>query len=187
MNIIISTNSEQPQYPIGSTYYIQEQNFYRYAGCEWEIVNELYIYAPHIPGILKSVNHIDELYVYKVVQKAKNDGYLIIEDNLEELYRNPINIKYLNWCRRGNIPYLVAYKNEDSYNIELRLNPRNPYIGFVFKNESYDIFTKLLRGNRITYTEDSYIIYDCSKDFITNILPSIVKLFRNYDNLELGY
>jgi len=135
---------------------------------------------------------LDELYVVDEVQKSKKLGYLFLKD-VDKLHidSHPIKIKYFEWCYRSNMPYLVAYRNSFVNSIELYLNPRNVYIGRVFNSCAHDYIIKLFKhynnGGRIFYTEETYKLYNILPYRTIEILPKIVNLFRNNDNLNVDY
>lgn len=89
------------------------------------------------------------------------------------------------------MPYLIAYRDSFVNTINLYLNPKNVYIGRVFNSNAHDYILKLFNdynnNGRIFYTEETYKLYNILPYRTIELLPKIVDLFRNSDNLNVDY
>lgn len=195
---LISSRREivSPELPIGTMYFdtsanslmvMTESGFIRAERDESDAYPGAYVYKPTM-----NFKDLDELYIVDEVQKAKKLGYLFLNEfNKQVVDTHPIKIKYFEWCHRSNLPYLIAFKNGVVNSIELYLNPRNVYIGRVFNYCTHDYIIKLFNhynnGGRIFHNGDTYKLYNILPYRTIEILPKIVNLFRNNNNLDVDY
>lgn len=152
------------------------------------------INCPNVPDCIRlnlaEYEYMDILYIIEEVNKAKKFGYLFLENNIENriITDHPINIKYLEWCKRSNIPHLIAYKYFSEYRVDLDLNPRGDCTRRIFNHGIHYnfvewLFEKRYFNSRLWHNGGNYEVTHLTSSEAFNVLNEMVGLYRNSDNL----